>query len=242
MATTAFHKRRAVQAAPWFGAVFVAACATLIFFGFSFTFVPEVISKVRPIWLYLHIGAAAAWLLLVLVQAVLAMRRKLALHRAIGGYGFALGAIAAVTAFIAALVLRHDSVMAHGASGRAARIAFLAIPLNSAVVFTALLAGAWAWRRHPALHRRCMLLATAVLTLPAVARMPLMGDLGPLLVLPTDLLILSLCGLDLWREGRIHRVYKIAVPAIVAMQIAATVLLVAQPDWWVRTASVLIGV
>jgi uncharacterized membrane protein YozB (DUF420 family) len=242
MATSAIRNGRKAHAVPWFGAVFVAACAAIIFFGFSFTFVRDVLSRARPVWLYLHIGAAVAWVLLVVVQATLAMRRKLSLHRRIGSYGFVLGAIAAVTAFIAALVLRHDSVVAHGASERAARIAFLAIPLNSALVFTALLAAAWGWRTRPAIHRRCMLLATAALTLPAFARMPGLGDLGPLLVVPTDVLIATLCAIDLWREGTIHRVYQIAVPAIVALQIASTVLLVAHPAWWVHTASILIGV
>jgi uncharacterized membrane protein YozB (DUF420 family) len=234
------------RAVPWFGASFVACCAIVIVFGFSFTFVPEVLGKIRPIWLYLHIAAAAAWLGLVVVQAVLAMQRKLALHRAIGAYGFGLGATAAVTAFITAFVLRHDSVVAHSAHddapGRIGRIAFLAIPLNSAIVFSTLLACAWLWRHRPPMHRRFMLLATAVLTLPAVARMPGISELGPLILAPTDLLILTLCGIDLWRERAVHRVYWIAAPGVIAMQLLATFLIVAHPAWWVRTASILLGV
>jgi uncharacterized membrane protein YozB (DUF420 family) len=230
------------HALPWFGVSFATLCAMLIFFGFSFTFVPEVIHRIRPVWLYLHIAAATAWLLLVMVQAALAMQRKFALHRLIGTYGFGLGAAAAVTAFITALVLRHDSVMAHGMEGRVARIAFLSIPLNSAIVFSVLLACAWTWRHRPPIHRRCMLLATAVLTLPAVARIPGISDLGPATVMPTDLLVLTLIGVDLWRERAVHRVYWIGAPAVLAMQILALVLFLAHPDWWVRTASLLIGV
>jgi uncharacterized membrane protein YozB (DUF420 family) len=227
---------------PWFGVSFATCCAMLILFGFSFTFAAEVLGRVRPIWLYLHIAAAASWLVLVVVQATLAMRRKLALHRRIGAYGFVLGATAAITAFIAALVLRHDSVVAHGAQGRIGRIAFLSIPLNSAIVFSTLLACAWVWRHRPPIHRRCMLLATAVLTLPAVARIPGINDLGPIALVPTDGLILTLVGLDLWRERAVHRVYWIGAPAVFAMQIVAVSLFVVHPDWWVRTATVLIGV
>jgi len=227
---------------PWFGVSFAICCAILVVFGFSFTFATEVMNKIRPIWLYLHIAAAAAWLVLVVVQAALAMRRKLALHRRIGTYGFVLGATAAITAFIAALVLRHDSVVSHGTEGRLERIAFLSIPLNSAIVFSTLLACAWAWRHRPALHRRCMLLATAVLTLPAAARIPVISDMGPLILAPTDLLVLILCGIDLWRDRAVHRVYWIAVPAIVGMQLLSAFLCVVHPQWWLRTASVLIGV
>jgi uncharacterized membrane protein YozB (DUF420 family) len=242
MSVQAFRQSTKSLALPWFGVSFVTCCAIVIVFGFSFTFAAEVIARIRPIWLYLHIAAAAAWLVLVVVQAALAMQRKLALHRRIGAYGFVLGATAASTAFVAALVLRHDSVIAHGAVGRTGRIAFLAIPLNSAIVFSTLLACALMWRHRPPVHRRCMLLATAVLTLPAVARMPLISDMGPMILAPTDLLIFALCGVDLWRARTVHRVYRIGVPAIIGMQLLATFLLVAHPVWWVRTASVLIGV
>lgn len=230
------------HAMPWFGTGFAAFCASLIVFGFSFTFVPEVIERARPIWLDLHIAAAGAWLLLVVAQAALAMRRRFALHRRIGAWGFGLGVVCAITAFITALVLRHDSVVARGEAGRAARIAFLSVPLNSAIVFSVLLACAWAWRHRPPVHRRCMLLATAVLTLPAVARIPGIGDLGPVALLPTDVLIGLLIGMDVWRERRVHPVYRIGAPGIVAMQFVTFGLYVVHPAWWVRTASVLIGV
>jgi uncharacterized membrane protein YozB (DUF420 family) len=238
-AITARHGRLAL---PWFGVAFVTSCAALIFFGFSFTFVPEVIDRVRPVVLYLHIAAAAAWLVLVIAQAVLAMQHNFALHRRIGAYGFGLGALAAITAFITALVLRHDSVVTHGADGRAERIAFLAVPLSSAIVFSAALACAWVWRHRPHVHRRCLLLATAVLTLPAVARIPVVSDLGPAALLPTDLLVLTLIGVDLWRERAVHRVYWIGAPAVVAMQMLAIFLIVAHPQWWVRTAALMIAV
>lgn len=230
------------QAMPWFGTGFVAVCAILIVFGFSFSFVAEVVARARPIWLYLHIAAAGAWIVLVIVQASLAMRRRFALHRRIGAWGFGLGVVSAITAFITALVLRHDSVIAHGEAGRAARIAFLAIPLNSAIVFSVLLACAWIWRHRPPAHRRCMLLATAALTLPAAARIPGLGELGPAVLLPTDLLILLLVGVDLWRERRVHLVYRIGAPGIVVLQLATFALFITHPAWWVRTASVLIGV
>jgi uncharacterized membrane protein YozB (DUF420 family) len=217
----------------------VALSAVLVFFGFSFTFVSEVIHQSKPFWLHLHIATATAWVILVIVQAALVMTRRLELHRRVGAYGFVLGSTAAVMATITALVLRHDSVVAHGANRRIERIAFLSIPLNTAVVFSVLLACAYVWRQRPPIHRRCMLLAAAVLTLPAAARIPVIGDMPNLL---TDLLIAILCGVDIWRERSLHRVYWIGVPAVIAMQILTLWLSLSHPDWWVRAATLMIGV
>jgi hypothetical protein len=61
-------------------------------------------------------------------------------------------------------------------------------------------------------------------------------------VLPTDLLVLTLIGVDLWRERAVHRVYWIGAPAVVAMQMLAIFLIVAHPQWWVRTAALMIAV
>ena len=225
---------------PWFGFSFAAACTTLIFFGFSFTLYPEVLSRLRPLVLYGHVATAAAWMMLVVVQAGLAMRRKLALHRRIGAWGFGLGAVAAVTAFASALVLRHEHILQAAIDRRAGRIAFLSIPLNSAIVFSVLLACAYAWRHRPATHRRCMLLAAAILTLPAVARIPGIDDAWRLV--PTDALILLLVAIDLVRERRVHPAYWIGVPGIFAMQFFTLQLYLDRPEWWIRTASFLCGV
>jgi len=235
--------RVTTPAIPWFGIAFVGACTTLIFFGFSFTFVSEVLFRVRPFVLYVHVATAASFMILVVVQAALAMRRKLALHRRIGEFGFYLGATAAVSAFASSLVLRHDDVMSHSADQRVARIAFLSVPLNGVIAFSILLACTYFWRHKSAVHRRCILLAAAVLTLPAVARIPVIGTAhGIWSFVPTDGLILLLCGIDLWRDRRLHPVYRIGVPGVFGLQGLTMWLFLAQPDWWVRTAAFLCGV
>lgn len=225
----------------WFGVSFTTLCATLIFLGFSFTFFSEVLSRLRPSILYLHVTTAAFWLILLVGQAVLAMRRKLALHRRIGEWGFYFGAFTAATAFANALILRHESVLQAAADRRDGRIAFLSIPLNTAIVFAALLACAYVWRHKPGVHRRCMLLGAAVLTLPAVARIPVIGD-SPFTTVPTDVLILLLAATDLWRDRRLHPVHWIAIPGIIGLQQFALWLFLARPEWWIRTAAFLCAV
>jgi len=231
----------AKPAMPWFGLAFAASCTILIFFGFSFTFFSRVISSLRPLVLYAHVATAASWVILVVVQAALAMRRKLALHRRIGEWGFRLGAFAALSAFATALALRRESVLRTADEARrVARLAFLSIPLNGAIAFSALLACAYVWRHKPAIHRRCILLGAATLTLPAVARIPEIGD-GPWVAAPTDGFMLLLVAVDLIRERRLHPVHWIAVPLIVALQQFSAWLFQARPEWWVQTASFLCG-
>jgi len=222
---------------PWFGLAYVLACTLLVFFGFSFTFLTAVVERLRPLVLYAHIVTATAWLVFLVAQAALARSRKLALHRRLGKYGFVLGALVAVSAFAAALALRHDAVLLHGSDQRAARIAFLAIPLNGAIAFSILLACAYLWRLKPDMHRRCMLLAGAVLTLPAVARIPVIGKSEFWSYMPTLTLLLLLCAADLWREKRLHRVYLVGVPALIALHSICNWLADNSPAWWVTTAA-----
>ena len=234
MSVTATAVRRS---RPWFGLAYVLICTLLVFFGFSFTFLTAVLERLRPWALYAHVATAATWLLFLVAQATLARSRKLALHRRLGNYGFVLGILAAVSAFAASLVLRHDAVVLHGPDGRAARIAFLAIPLNGAIAFSILLACAYVWRLKPDMHRRCMLLAAAVLTLPAVARIPVIGKSELWSYVPTLSLLLILCAADLWREKRLHKVYLVGVPALIALHSVCDWLADDAPAWWVKTAA-----
>lgn len=225
-----------------FGLIFVGGCTLLVFFGFSFTLLSRVIEQLRPLVLYLHAASASAWLLLLVAQAWLAKSRKLALHRRFGKYGFILGMFVAVSAFAAALVLRHDAVIAHGLGERPARLAFLSIPLNGAIDFSILLVCAWLWRFRPDIHRRCMLLAAAVLTLPAVARIPIIGKSQIWGYAPTLVLLLILCIADLARNKRLHPVYAYGVPAILTFQFTTQWLYDTAPTWWVQLAARLCGV
>jgi uncharacterized membrane protein YozB (DUF420 family) len=228
---------------PIFGLTYVLICALLVFFGFSFTILTRVVESLRPWILYVHVATAAAWLVLVVVQAWLARSRKLALHRRLGEYGFVLGVLAAISAFATSLVLRHEdvlfhgNVLFHGSPGRAARIAFLAVPLNGAIAFSVLLACAYAWRIKPDVHRRCMLMAAAVLTLPAVARIPVIGKSDLWSNVPTLSLLLVLCVADLWRNKHLHKAYLVGVPALIALHSACNWLAEDAPAWWVKTAA-----
>jgi hypothetical protein len=231
MSTTALRPHRGN-----FTLGFTILVTATVFFGFSIAFVPRVIQQLRPAVLYVHVATAAAWMLLLIAQAALARNGKFALHRTIGVYGLWLGAIAAVTSFATALVLRHDSVLTHGTVQTIRRIAFLSIPLNGFVAFSVALGLAALWRTRPAYHRRCMMLAAVALLGPGLARIPLLDAIpgGADTVQVTTLAIL--CSYELWTERRLHRVYLAGAPLMIALGVASIYLYLAQPAWWVATA------
>ena len=225
------------RAAPMFGLTYVLICTLLVFFGFSFTFLARVVESARPWILHAHIATATAWLVLLVTQAWLARSRKLALHRRLGEYGFVLGIAVAVSAFAASLILRHDAVVLHGLDRRVHNIAFLATPLKGVIAFSILLTCAYNWRLKPEMHRRCMLMAAAVLTFPAVARIPVIGKNELWSYAPTLSLLLLLCVADLWRNKRLHKVYLFGVPALIAFHSLCDWLVDTAPAWWVKTAA-----
>ncbi len=236
MSATTLKPRRAN-----FTLAYTALIAALVFFGFSFTFLPRVVQQLRPAVLYLHVATAALWLVLLVAQAALARNRQIALHRKIGVYGLWLGAIAAASSFATALILRHDSVIAHGTDRTIERIAFLSIPLNGFIVFSTALGLAALWRTRPAFHRRCMMLAAVALLGPGLARIPFLANTGPLIDVVQYTMLAALCAHDLWTERRLHRVYLVGGPLSIAVSVSSILLYVQHPAWWVATARWMIG-
>jgi len=217
--------------------------AATIFFGFSFTIYPDVLARARPAILYLHVITAIGWLLLLVAQVMLVRRGQVARHRKIGVYGMWLGAVASVSSFATALILRHESVIRHGPNDRMIeRIAFLSVPLEGFVIFTVALALAAYWRKRPAFHRRAIMLAALSLMGAGLARLPIPDAYGPWVGHLPDFVLLVVCAQDYWTTRRVHPVYLVGFPVFVAMGLGSEYLYVQHPAWWVATARLLIGV
>jgi hypothetical protein len=241
MSTTTAATKRPPQTHSLYFPASVAA-AIIIAVGFGCSIFPNLLLRLRPAILYLHALTAFAWITLVPYQAWLIRQRKLALHRKIGPYGLALGAVASITAFFTSFILRHESVIRHGNDGRTdARIAFLAIPLTSWAVFTILLALAGFWRNRPGLHRRCIMLSWSALFGAAIARIPVLGGIPFLADFLTVALIATLCVQEYRREHRVHPVYVAGLPAALIALLAGDYLAFVHPAWWVSAARGMIG-
>ena len=99
---------------------------------------------------------------------------------------------------------------------------------------------ALATRKNPGAHKRLILLATTIIVGAAYTRWwgeglyQLFGDSLAGMILNTytgtNLIMLGALSYDWWTRRRLHRVYEIAVPAILAGEIATT-FIYHSPSW-----------
>ncbi len=121
---------------------------------------------------HLHGAVFMGWIALFTVQASLASTGHIALHRKVGKVGMAYGVLLIVVGVVTTF-----NELANGiAAGQveAAQRGLLA-PFTNMIVFPIFFGAAIAYRRKTEIHKRFMLLATVMLLVAAVLRMPL-GD------------------------------------------------------------------
>jgi hypothetical protein len=133
--------------------------------------------------------------------------------------------------WVAVVMARFDTSQLH----RANRDAFLIVPLFDIVAFAICFGLAILWRTNPERHRRMMLIATCALTGAAFGRMPMMHT-ALAFYCGIDGLILLGALRDLVFSRRIHTVYLIAIPLLVAGQTVASQVFLHRASFWIRIA------
>jgi hypothetical protein len=136
--------------------------------------------------------------------------------------------------WVAVVMARFDTSQLH----RANRDAFLIVPLSDMAAFAICFVLAILWRINPERHRRLMLIATCALTGAAFGRFmhsPLYFYGG------VDGLILLGALRDLAVSRRIHTIYLIAIPLLVAEQTSAAQMFLHRASFWIRIAHGLLG-
>lgn len=220
----------------WFWAVLLLVSLILVLVAFE----PPVRARVKGVsppasWaLIIHVWSFSGWLVLLGLQAFLVSRRQIRRHRL---FGLTMLPLAAVMVWSGTMVQVEGDLLRIGE--RPELLSFTIIPLSYIAIFAVLVVAAWIARRRPAAHKRLLLLATGSLMSGVFIR-----ALGPILfpLLPpspltefsinyggTILFILVGVGYDLATRGRIHRVYWIAVPIMVAAMVA--VMLSTRTEW-----------
>jgi hypothetical protein len=126
----------------------------------------------------------------------------------------------------------------HYAQGDPGAAASFPIPVNDALGFSICFGLALAWRRRPALHSRLMLVAACVLSAPGWGRMPAL-DHAEWFYAGVDVLVLAAAVHDRLAFGRVHPVYRIGLPALVAGQLLTAA--VRWSPWWLALAPRLFG-
>jgi len=208
--------------------------ATVVVYGFSYTVENRLThaSPPRPILLWVHAILFSSWVAFYITQSALVRIRKVQLHRTLGWAGAALGAsMVVIGPWVAVVMARFDTLQLH----RPNRDAFLIVPLGDMAAFTIFFGLAILWRKIPERHRRLMLIASCVLTGAAFGRMPMMHS--PLYFYGgIDGLILLGVLRDLVVSRRIHTVYMVAIPLLVAVQTMTAQIFLHRSAFWIRIA------
>ena len=186
----------------------------------------------RPLILWFHAAVFSIWIVFFLFQSVLIRTRNVKWHRFFGWFGAALGAAMVVLGTATAIVMgRFDMYRLHLPDSES----LLIIPFYDMAAVGTLLILAVVWRKKPELHRRLIFVATCLLLEAAFARFDFIFDHN-LFPFCTDLVIGLGVGRDLLVNRRIHRVYLIALPALIVLQALVIFTWRSEASWWVRIA------
>jgi hypothetical protein len=187
--------------------------ALIVFGGFGPTYYfrffdggPQATVSGKPFNVLVHLHGAlfTSWVLLFIVQTALVASRRVALHRRLG----VAGAILAAAMIVAGTLTAIDAARRGASAVGIDPLSFMAIPIFDMVLFAAFISAALVNRRRKELHKRLMLLAYSVLLTAAMARLPGVSPLGPLVFFGLSFLIVVCAALyDFVTRRQVHHVY-----------------------------------
>jgi hypothetical protein len=223
----------------YFAMSLVAAAAVVAGFGETVDeklFHPAV---APPRILWVHGAVFSSWIVFFIFQSALVRTRNVKWHRLLGWVGVGLAAVMVPLGVATAiLMVRFETYRLH----QQGRFAFLAIPFFDIGVFALCASLAIVWRRKPELHRRLIFFATCALLVAAFARMDhAFLRVHSLMYLGPDLLLaLGICR-DLLVNGRVHKVYRVGLPAYMVAQLFVVYLWRVGPEWWLHLTHAIAG-
>ena len=214
--------------------------AVVVVYGFSHTVDRKLIHAVpvRPSLLYFHASVFSGWVAFFIFQSALARMHSVRLHRLIGWFGVALGAMIPILGVSTAITMARFNISHFHSTDEASG---LIISFFDMTAFAIPFALAIRCRKRTEFHRRLMLVASCALTSAAFARFP------PHIVPPgwfyvgVDLLILLGITRDLIINRRIHRVYLYSFPAFVTGQLIAIFTVIYDLPYGVRIGNAILN-
>lgn len=173
---------------------------------------------------HVHAVVFSGWLALFTVQAWLIRSRRPDIHRKLGLSAVAMVPVMVILGIATTLVSRR----VHFEAGHNEMLAFMIVPLTDMLLFPSLAVPGLLLRKDPAAHKRLILLATASLLPASFGRwigpwiLTHFGDgffgLMAQVYLGSNAMILAAMAYDRASRGRIHPVYLIALPWILAVE------------------------
>ena len=211
----------------------------VVVYGFSLTMGARIIhpKTAPPTILYIHAFVFYGWLAFFIFQSALVRTHNVRLHRSMGWFGVGLGVVIPVLGISTAITMNRIKMMANSASDAAA---FMLVPFLDIACFTTKFALAIYWRKKPEYHRRLILIASCALTAAGWGRFPGAFFQGNYFYAGVDLLILLGMVRDWIVNGRVHVVYKYALPAFVAAQTFVMFTIATNQQYWLRIANAIL--
>jgi hypothetical protein len=147
-----------------------ALVTAIVAAGFGRSFFGTFVGGVAHPWIiHVHAAVYVGWLALLIAQASLAARGRIALHRKVGNFGIAYGVLVFALGLVVAIAM--PVINFHAGLWDAARAeTFLAIPLVDMLLFGGLFAAAIAYRGRPDIHKRLIVVAAVAIMFAAVNR------------------------------------------------------------------------
>jgi hypothetical protein len=204
--------------------------AALVMWGFSRTINDNLFHAAvpRPLLLWIHGAAFSGWVVFFIAQSTLVRIGKVSWHRLFGWFGAGLAMVMVpLGVAIAIIMARFDTIQLRQTDADA----FLAIPFFDMIVFGMSIALAVDWRTRPEFHRRLLFIGTCALMDAPLGRFDFLFDHN-LFYVCLDLLIALGVVRDLVVDGRIHKVYRYALPGLIVGQTLAIYMWRINPGWW----------
>lgn len=228
-------------------------------------FIPDSLMKIEmvrtgqrppfPIVLHMHAVAMGTFLLVLLAQTTLMATGRRELHMKLGVFAVALAAALVVIGFVLAPTMYHQVWAGAQAAPPEARekalgaLSFveniLLLQIRIGILFPLLLAiGLRARRGNAGLHKRMMILATAMAIPAGIDRIPWLPSTIPANPLSADLYtLLAVSPMFVWdvvRNGRVHRAWWIWLAVFLPFAVLVNALW--DTPWWHSTAKAIMGV
>jgi hypothetical protein len=194
---------RSTEVAPrhLFFMAFASVTALLVLTGFTRTFFLPLAHGTfsRPWFVYLHGLLFFSWISLLVIQALLALRRQFRWHRRLGWFGASLIPVMTASGVIVAYwATRRDVAASHSA---------VALPsffgqLMDMLLFASLATAAVLARNYPPVRKRLILIATLAVLGAAIGRIPVLGASADYI---TVFMLLCIAMFDAFAIRQVHR-------------------------------------
>ena len=229
-------------------------------------FIPDSLMKIEmvrtgqrapfPMVLHMHAVVMGAFLLLLLTQSWLMATGRRALHMQLGVAGMVLAAVVVIVVFVLVPTMNHQLwYAAQGATtpeakeGTGQALAFwnkiTLLQIRIGILFPLFIAiGLKARGGDAGLHKRMMILATAMPLPAGIDRIPWLPQTMPGNPISVDLYTLAAISpmlvWDVVRNGRVHKAYWIVLAAYLPLAIAVHALW--NSEWWAGIVPRMMGV